>query len=179
MERLARAKASGKSQSQLAKRFSQQKSKPAARKAGRESAAQVKQFIKDWVFDPTNPADYAMALIPGAKPAATGLKAASKLAAIARKNSNAAKSNKMSVEDLSKMASREFGTAGNVSPNYWVNKGLMSQKDMDLLRADIAANGIRTPLQLDNVRGKDVLVDGHHRLAIARMLGLKDLPIVR
>jgi hypothetical protein len=176
MERLAKNKAKKKT---LSEKFSQQKSKPAARKPGREAAAQVGQFVKDYVFDPTNPVDYAAALIPGAKAATVGLKAAPRLAAIARQRASVPRSEKMSVNELSKMYSKEFGTAGNVSPKYWVDKGLMSQKDMDILKADIAKNGVRTPLQIDNVRGKNVLVDGHHRLAIAKELGIKELPITR
>jgi TP901 family phage tail tape measure protein len=85
----------------------------------------------------------------------------------------------MSVEELSNMYSKEFGKAGSVSSSYWVDKGLMSQKELDQLRSSIARDGIKTPLQLDNVRGTNVLVDGHHRLAIAKELGIKNLPIRR
>jgi hypothetical protein len=83
------------------------------------------------------------------------------------------------VDQISNMYSKEFGRAGNVTSNYWVDKGLMSQKKLDELRASIAREGVKTPLQLDKVRGMDVLVDGHHRLAIAKELGIKELPIRR
>jgi hypothetical protein len=74
MERLAKNKAKKKT---LSEKFSQQKSKPAARKPGREAAAQVGQFVKDYVFDPTNPVDYALLSLPLlAKGAQVGIKAA-------------------------------------------------------------------------------------------------------
>jgi hypothetical protein len=85
MERLARAKASGKSQLELEKKFRQQKSRPAAKKPGREAAAQVGQFVKDYIFDPGNPADWALLALPavgkGAQLGVKGVQAASKAAA--------------------------------------------------------------------------------------------------
>lgn len=83
----------------------------------------------------------------------------------------------MSVRQLSEMYSKEFGKAGNVKPSYWVEKGLMPQAKMDALKADIAAKGVQTPLSLDTVKGKNVLLDGHHRLALAKELGIKRLPV--
>lgn len=83
----------------------------------------------------------------------------------------------MSVRQLDQLHSKEFGKAGNVKPSYWVEKGLMSQAKMDALKADIAAKGVQTPLSLDTIKGKNVLLDGHHRLAIAKELGIKRLPI--
>jgi len=48
------------------------------------------------------------------------------------------------------------------------------------LAKDIAENGIRTPLELqyDHERGWGTLVEGNHRLAAARRLGLTHVPVV-
>jgi hypothetical protein len=84
MERLARAKVSGKSQLALKKQFKQQKSAPTPRKPGREAAAQVGQFAKDYIFDPGNPADWALLALPavgkGAQLGVKGAQAASRAA---------------------------------------------------------------------------------------------------
>lgn len=44
---------------------------------------------------------------------------------------------------------------------------------LDKLKADVAANGVRNPLVLEDGR----LMDGSHRLAVADELGLEDLPV--
>ncbi len=83
----------------------------------------------------------------------------------------------MSVKDLNESYSKEFGKAGNAKIDYYIDKGLTTREEMDRLRADIAKNGVKEPLMMDSVRGKNVLLNGHHRLAIANELGLKTLPI--
>lgn len=45
------------------------------------------------------------------------------------------------------------------------------------VEADIAANGVLTPLLIKTNGTLGVLVDGHGRIAIARRLGIKKLPI--
>jgi hypothetical protein len=89
------------------------------------------------------------------------------------------KTEKMPIDQLLGMASKETNTAGNRTIDSWVKSGAMSQKQMDDLIKSISERGVKSPLQLDNVRGTDVLINGHHRLIIAKMLGLKELPIIR
>lgn len=44
-----------------------------------------------------------------------------------------------------------------------------------VLRADIATNGIQTPIHI----GDDARIwDGHHRLCVADELGITDVPII-
>lgn len=50
---------------------------------------------------------------------------------------------------------------------------------LDDLKSQIAANGIKTPIEatkLDN--GHTLLTEGHHRVMVARELGLKNVPVV-
>jgi hypothetical protein len=117
----------------------------------------------------------ALGFIPGGKAVSTGAKVANVASAVGRTKPIEI----LPINQISSMYSKEFGKAGNVTTNYWVDKGLMSQKTLDQLRASIARDGITTPLRVDNVRGMDVLVDGHHRLAIAKELGIKNIPIQR
>jgi hypothetical protein len=89
------------------------------------------------------------------------------------------KTERMPIEQLLNMSSRETGTAGNRSIDSWVKSGAMSQKQMDDLIEQISIHGIKSPLSIQSIRGIDVLNNGHHRLIIAKMLGIKDLPVQR
>lgn len=42
---------------------------------------------------------------------------------------------------------------------------------------DIRKNGIKEPIKYVNYNGEKFIVDGHHRLYAARMLGLDNIPI--
>jgi hypothetical protein len=121
----------------------------------------------------------ALNFVPGGRGVSTGIKAVQAI----RRASPVSKVDEsvetLPIDEISNMYSKEFGRAGNVTTNYWVDKGLMSQAKLDGLRASIAREGITTPLRIDKVRGMDVLIDGHHRLAIARELGIKNIPIQR
>jgi hypothetical protein len=82
------------------------------------------------------------------------------------------------LSEILKMQSKEFGVpAGQISSKYWVDKGLMSAQKMQALKDSIAKNGIQSPLQLDKVRMQDILLNGNHRVAIAKELGIKNIPV--
>jgi len=49
-------------------------------------------------------------------------------------------------------------------------------RHLDELERDIAAHGIRTPLSL-RFNTAFATLDGHHRLAVARRLGLESVPV--
>jgi hypothetical protein len=53
----------------------------------------------------------------------------------------------------------------------------LSRHAMKALVNDIAENGIRDPIKYVEVNGNKFVVDGHHRLAAARQLGIKDVPV--
>lgn len=55
----------------------------------------------------------------------------------------------------------------------------MTQKEYDALSDDIAKNGFKDPLIMDYnpTNGYTVVIEGNHRLAIARDLGLKYVPV--
>jgi len=189
MERIARKKASSSKKEtafQAASKKQQEAFNRAQYVANSQSAVKknvakrgkaLSGFIKNAIFDWTSPEMAALSAIPfgvGKIGKAAG-EAASAASAIGRTKPTET----LPIDEISNMYSKEFGKAGNVTSNYWVDKGLMSQKKLDELRASIAREGVKTPLQLDRVRGMDVLVDGHHRLALAKELGIKELPIRR
>jgi hypothetical protein len=148
------------------------KSQSASKKNVAKKGEALSGLVKNAIFDWTSPEMMALSVLPFGigKAVGAGAKAAPKIGKAVET---------LPVEQLSNFYSKEFGRAGNVTSNYWVDKGLMSQKKLDELRTSIAKEGVKTPLQLDKVRGMDVLVDGHHRLAIAKELGIKELPIRR
>jgi hypothetical protein len=192
LERIARSRASKRESDFQAALKRQQAEFDDAQKNAKTRAAVKKNvakkgealsgFVKNAIFDWTSPEMMALSVLPFGigRAVGAGAKVAPKVAAISSVKPRGSKPvETLPVEQISNMYSKEFGRAGNVTPNYWVDKGLMSQKKLDELRASIAREGVKTPLQLDKVRGMDVLVDGHHRLAIAKELGIKELPIRR
>ncbi|MNR27347.1 ParB-like nuclease domain protein [compost metagenome] len=48
---------------------------------------------------------------------------------------------------------------------------------MGKLKADIKANGINEPIKVVEYKGRNYVVDGHHRLRAAKELGIKSVPI--
>jgi hypothetical protein len=189
LERIARKKASS-SKKETAFQAASKKQQEAFKDAQKniKTRAAVKQnvakkgealsgFIKNAIFDWTSPEMMALSAIPFGigRVGKLGGEAAGAASAVSRTRPTET----LPVDQISNMYSKEFGRAGNVTSNYWVDKGLMSQKKLDELRDSIAREGVKTPLQLDKVRGMDVLVDGHHRLALAKELGIKELPIRR
>ena len=55
----------------------------------------------------------------------------------------------------------------------------LSRRAMQRLTDDIAANGIREPIKFVEHNGHRFVVDGHHRLAAARRLGIREVPVER
>ncbi len=68
------------------------------------------QFIKDYIFDPTNPLDWASLLIPGSKALLTGVKVAVKLGSLAAKGMKVAKFAEKAA-DFAKVAKDPVGSA--------------------------------------------------------------------
>ena len=52
-----------------------------------------------------------------------------------------------------------------------------SHKEMEKLINDIKSNGIKETIKYVEHNGEKFVVDGHHRLHIARLLGLKNIPV--
>jgi ParB-like chromosome segregation protein Spo0J len=50
---------------------------------------------------------------------------------------------------------------------------------MQRLTDDIAENGIREPIKYVEHNGVKHVVDGHHRLRVARNLGMDEVPVER
>jgi RHS repeat-associated protein len=53
----------------------------------------------------------------------------------------------------------------------------LSRREFNLLKSDIAKNGIKDTIKYVEVNGKNYIVDGHHRLMAARELGIGDVPV--
>jgi RHS repeat-associated protein len=53
----------------------------------------------------------------------------------------------------------------------------LSRRELNLLKSDIAKNGIKDPIKYVEVNGKNYIVDGHHRLLAARELGIGNVPV--
>jgi TP901 family phage tail tape measure protein len=74
-----------KSQKELADIFASQKTpKRSTSNPDRDRLLAVAQFFKDYIFDPTNPVDYALAGIPFGKPASLALKGTQAVSKIAK-----------------------------------------------------------------------------------------------
>ena len=57
--------------------------------------------------------------------------------------------------------------------------GYRSQEQVNSLLEDIKENGIKKPIELiKNSKGEIIINDGNHRLAIAKELGLKEVPVI-
>ena len=64
-------------------------------------------------------------------------------------------------------------------PDNWDLVGRIDDSKRGSLKEDISRSGIREPLQVWLHDGQLVVVSGHERLAIARELGLSELPCVK
>ena len=53
----------------------------------------------------------------------------------------------------------------------------MGRNRMNALVRDIKANGMQQPIQFVEHNGTRYVVNGHHRLAAAKRLGLKEVPV--
>ena len=64
-------------------------------------------------------------------------------------------------------------------PDNWDLVGRIDDSKRGSLKEDISRSGIREPLQVWLHDGQLVVVSGHERLAIARELGIKELPCMK
>ena len=60
-----------------------------------------------------------------------------------------------------------------LKPTHRINK---SKRQMEELMEDIQKNGIKDPIKYINYDGNKYVVEGHHRLHTARMLGIDNVP---
>lgn len=67
-------------------------------------------------------------------------------------------------------------STNEVTPNSR-NGGYRTQEQIDSLTNDIKQNGIVTPIEVKVENGKIEVVNGHHRLKIAKELGIKEIPV--
>lgn len=67
-------------------------------------------------------------------------------------------------------------STNEITPNSR-NGGYRTQEQIDSLTNDIKQNGIVTPIEVKVENGKIEVVNGHHRLKIAKDLGIKEIPV--
>ena len=53
----------------------------------------------------------------------------------------------------------------------------MSNKQLAKLMQDIKENGIKEPIKIIEYEGSRYVVDGHHRLIVAKKLGIRSVPV--
>ena len=100
-----------KSQDQLEKEFRSQKTpKKSTSNPDKDRLLAGVQFFKDYIFDFTNPLDYALAFVPGTKPAISAGKAAAGAAKAARVAPKISKKQKSAVtgDEVMSIFKREF-----------------------------------------------------------------------
>jgi len=61
-----------------------------------------------------------------------------------------------------------------LAPTHPITK---STREFAKLKADIAQNGVKTPISYIEHNGQKYILDGHHRARAAKELGLKDVPV--
>ncbi len=78
------------------------------------------------------------------------------------------------------------GTRGAGSKNYKIESTYklrpthgrtLRNKEFNTLKADIKENGIKDTIKYVEHNGTKYVVDGHHRLLVAKQIGIKEIPI--
>ena len=86
-------------------------------------------------------------------------------------------------EDIAKAGKNALeevaGKVNTINPNDLMpNQNLrMGRNKFNKFVEDIKTYGIQEPIKYVEYNGKKYVVDGHHRLSVAKRLGLKEVPI--